>query len=152
MTKLSSIILVFLFFPYFVGACMFANQGEEYDELIKIEKLESTNEYRFSLPRIVGESSGWPTLTLIYSSHEMDPDCKDETLPDGTEFICMPKDQIQEELVINNFFGKTIDLLSNKKLYEAEFKIKDKNKYSVELSVMWETEVCLTFGRKNIIE
>ena len=152
MTKLSSFILIFLFFPYFVGSCMFANQGEEYDDLIKIEKLESKNEYRFSLPRTVGESSGWPTLTLIYSSHEMDSDCNDETLPDGTEFICLPKDQIQEELVINDFFGKTIDFLSNKTLYEAEFKIKDKKNYSVELSVMWETKVCLTFGHKYIIE
>ena len=152
MTKLSSFILIFLFFPYLVGACMFANQGEEYDDLIKIEKLESKNEYRFSLPRIVGESSGWPTLTLTYSSHEMDLDCNDETLPDGTEFICLPKDQIQEVLVIDDFFGKTIDFLSNKTSYEAEFKIKDKKNYSVELSVMWETEVCLTFGHKNIIE
>lgn len=152
MAKLSSVILIFLFFPYFVGACMFANQGKEYDDLIKIEKLESKDDYRFSLPRIVGESSGWPTLTLIYSSHEMDTDCNDETLPDGTEFICLPKEQIREELVINDFLGKSIDFLSKKTLYEAEFKIKDKMNYSVELSVMWETEVCLTFGHKSIIE
>ena len=152
MSKLSTFILISLFFPYFVSACMFANQGEEYDALIKIEKLESRNKYRFYIPRIIEESSGWPSLTLIYSSHEIEPDCKEETLADGTKFICLPKEQIREELILDDFFGKTIDWISNKKLYEGEFTIVDKKNYSVELSVMWETKVCLTFGRKSIIE
>jgi len=152
MTKLSSFILIFLFFPYFVDACMFANQGEEYDELIKIEKLENKDKYRFSLPRIVGESSGWPTLTLIYSSHQIAPNCKDEILPDGNHLSCGPKEQFQEELILRDFWSKSVDWISNKKLYEGEFKIEKQKNYSVELNVMWETEVCLTFGRKSIIE
>ncbi|MCT8986578.1 hypothetical protein [Shewanella phaeophyticola] len=131
---------------------MFANQGEEYDELIKIEKLESKDEYRFSLPRIVGESNGWPTLTLIYSSHQVTPDCKDEILPDRTQLICGSKDQFEEKLILDDFWSKSIDWVYNKKLYEGEFKIQKRKNYSIELNVMWETEVCLTFGRKSIIE
>lgn len=152
MAKLASFILIFLLFPYCVSACMFPNKGEEYDKLIKIEKLEGENKYRVSLPRIIYESSGWPTLTLIYSSHDMDPDCKEETLSDGTELICLPKEQIQKELVISNLLDKTMDWLSNKTLYEGEFYIMDKEHYSVELSVIWETEFCLTFGHKSILE
>lgn len=152
MTKFSRFISIFVFLPLFADACMFGNHGKEYDDLINIEKLKSPNGYKFSLPRNVGESSGWPTLTLIYSSHQITPDCKDEILPDGTQLICGPKEQFEEELILDDFWSKSIDWVSNKELYEGEFKIKKRENYSVELNVMWETEICLTFGRKSIIE
>jgi len=63
----------------------------------------------------------------------MDSDCNDETLPDGTEFICLPKDQIQEELVINDFFGKTITvagLLTGRDIIN-EIKKHDKRDYLI---------------------
>ncbi len=152
MTKFSSFLLVLLFLPRLVCACMFPNQGEEYDALIKLEKLESKNRYQLSVPRIIESSSGWPIVTLIYSSHELDKDCKEETLSDGTQLLCLPQKQIREELTLNSTWEKTIDWLSNKNLYEGEIQIMERESFSVEVSVMWETEVCLTFGRKVIIK
>jgi len=152
MTKFSSFLLVFLFLPRLVGACMVPNQGEEYDALIKLEKLESKNSYQLSVPRVIESSSGWPTVTLIYFSHELGKDCKEETLSDGTQLLCLPKEQIREELSINNTWEKTIDWISNKNLYEGEIQIMERENFSVAVSVMWETEVCLTFGRKVIIK
>ncbi len=51
-------LLLFLFLPRLVCACMLPNQGEEYDSLIKLEKLESENSYRISIPRVIENSSG----------------------------------------------------------------------------------------------
>ncbi|TMP22743.1 hypothetical protein CWB99_23865 [Pseudoalteromonas rubra] len=68
MIKFSSALLVFMLLPQLVCACMFPEQGEEYDALIKIEKQQGENTYKLSVPRIVESSSGWPTVTLIYSS------------------------------------------------------------------------------------
>ncbi len=150
MSRLSNFLLILIILPQFVDACMYPNQGEEYNALIKIEKLDS--KYKLSLPRIVGDSSGWPTLTLIYSSHELENNCKEEILPDGTQLICFPKETIREELILNSYWGKTLDWISNKKLYEGEFQIKDKANYSVAISAMWETSACLTFGHKVVIE
>lgn len=131
---------------------MFPNQGNEYDALIKLEKLETKNRYRLSVPRIIESSSGWPTVTLIYSSHELDKGCKEGTLIDGTQTICLPQEQIREEINLNNTWEKAIDWVSNKNSYEGEIQIMERENFSVEVSVMWETEVCLTFGRKVIIK
>lgn len=152
MTKFSSFLLVFLFLPRLVCACMIPNQGEEFDALIKLEKLESKNRYQLSVPRIIENSSGWPTVTLIYSSHELDKDCKEETLSDGTQLLCLPQEQTREELNLKSVWEKTIDWVSNKNLYEGEIQIMERENFSVEVSVMWETEVCLTFGHKVIIK
>jgi hypothetical protein len=131
---------------------MFPNQGEEYDALIKLEKLDSKNRYQLSVPRIIESSSGWPTVTLIYSSRELDKDCKEETLNDGTQLLCLPQKQIREELTLNSIWVKAIDWGSNKNLYEGEIQIMERENFSVEVSVMWETEICLTFGGKVIIK
>ncbi|OHU94380.1 hypothetical protein [Pseudoalteromonas byunsanensis] len=131
---------------------MFPNKDNEYDALIKLEKLESKNRYRLSVPRIIESSSGWPTVTLIYSSHELDKDCKEETLSDGTHLLCIPQKEIREEINLNNAWEKAIDWVSNKNSYVGEIQIMERENFSVEVSVMWETEVCLTFGRKVIIK
>jgi hypothetical protein len=131
---------------------MYANQGEEYDALIKLEKLDSENSYRLSIPRVIESSSGWPAVTLIYTSHELDKDCKEEALSDGTQLLCLPQEQNREELTLNSTWKKAIDWLSNNNLYEGEIQIMERENFSVEISVMWKTEVCLTFGRKIIIK
>jgi hypothetical protein len=131
---------------------MYPNQGKEYDDLIKVEKLDSNNQYRLSIPRVVGDSSGWPNITLVYSSHAKEKGCREETLPDGTQLICLPKDESREELVLNGAWAKTTSWLLNEKMYEGDFKIINKENYSVEVSVIWETSACLTFGRKVIVE
>jgi len=131
---------------------MYPNQGKEYDDLIKVEKLDSNNHYRLSLPRVVGDSSGWPNLTLVYSSHEREKDCREETLPDGTQLICLPKDETRKELVLNGAWAKATSWILNEEMYKGDFKITNKESYSVEISVIWETSACLTFGRKVIVE
>ena len=144
--------LLFLFLPRLVCACMLPNQGEEYDSLINLEKLESENSYRISIPRVIENSSGWPTVTLIYTSHDVDKDCKEEILSDGTQLLCLLQEENREKLTLNSTWKKAIDWLSNNNLYEGEIQIMEQENYSVEISVMWETELCLTFGRKAIAE
>jgi len=151
MTKYSSFILIFLFLPQLVWACMYPNQGEEYDALIKLEKLNNEYVYQLSVPRTIESSSGWPTVTLIYSSHELEKDCKEETLSDGTQLFCLPKEVIRERVNLNNTLEKARDWLLNKRSYEGEISITERENYSVEVSVIWETEVCLTFASKTII-
>ncbi|AZZ98872.1 hypothetical protein [Pseudoalteromonas sp. R3] len=131
---------------------MFPEQGEEYDALIKIEKQQGENTYKLSVPRLVKNSSGWPTVTLIYSSDDSDKNCREETLSDGTLLSCLPQSVIREEIVLNSAWEKAIDWISSKPLYEGVFEVIERENFSVEVSVMWETEVCLTFGRAEIIK
>ena len=152
MTKYSSFLLVFLFLPQLVCACMIPNQGDEYDALIKLKKLESENRYRLSIPRVIEGSNGWPTVTLIYTSHELHKNCKEETLSDGTQLLCLPREESRKELTLNSIWEKAIDWVSNNNLYEGEVEIMERENFSAEISVMWETEVCLTFGRKELIK
>jgi len=89
---------------------------------------------------------------LIYTSHDVDKDCKEEILSDGTQLLCLLQEENREKLTLNSTWKKAIDWLSNNNLYEGEVQIMKQENYSVEISVMWETELCLTFGRKAIAE
>lgn len=152
MTKYSRLLLVWLFLSMSVDACMFPNQGEEYDSLIKLQKLENKNSYQLSMPRTIYNSSGWPTITLIYSSHELDKDCKDQSLKDGTQQLCLPQTEIREEITLNSPWTKAKDWIFNNRPYEGEIQLAERTGFSVEVSVIWETEICLTFGRKTIVD
>ncbi|TMP38125.1 hypothetical protein CWB98_07340 [Pseudoalteromonas rubra] len=83
MIKFSSALLVFMLLPQLVYACMFPELGEEYDALIKIEKQQGENTYKLSVPRLVKNSSGWPTVTLIYSSEDSDKNVGKKLLVTG---------------------------------------------------------------------
>ena len=152
MMKLSSITFILTLVPILSNACMYPNHGDTYNNLIKLEKLEAKNLYKVSMPRIISESNGWPSLTLIYSSHELEDGCKEEALPDGSQIICLPKDEIRTEVTLNSFWDKVKGFITAKALYEGKLQIDNKVNYSVELSVLWQTEVCLTSGHKVIIE
>lgn len=133
-------------------ACMVPNQGEEYDKLISVKLLDNANSYWISLPRSIYDSKGWPQLELTYYTRELEKGCNEEVYPDGTQRICLPKDQYQHTINLQSTLGYAIDFITGEEKYEGEITISPKDGYAVALDVMWETEVCLTFASKVIVE
>ena len=143
---------LFLFlFSFDALTCMLPNQGKEFDSLIEITKLDEKDEYLVSLPRTLGSSSKFPTITLVYQSIELEDDCVESILADGTRTICLPKDQSRQEIQLQNIFKDLIDVITNEEFYSGKITIEPKKGYLVFVSVMWETEVCPTFGEKEVI-
>ena len=131
---------------------MVPNQGEKYDKLITIKLLDNTNSYWISLPRSIYDSKGWPQLELTYYTRELEKDCSEEVYPDGTQRICFPIDQYRHTINLQSTLGYAIDFITGEENYEGEITISPKDGYAVALDVMWETEVCLTFASKVILE
>jgi hypothetical protein len=149
--KLAAVGIIFLFSS--VHACMFPNHGTEYDSLIKIEKLDNKNQYYLSFPRSVNSSKGTPVVTLKYVSHaKEDKNCIEEEIEEGITSICLPLDSFSEELEIRHWTDVFVDvfIINKDDFFEHEFEIQNKEDYSIHATVMWPSEVCLTFGISTI--
>lgn len=127
---------------YSVNACMFPFFGKEYDEQIKIKQLNNENHYSLNIPRSLHNSKGWPELTLVYFTHEIEKNCTEEIFPDGSQSVCVSIDTYREELKIKSKLGEWIDYIIGEKSYEGEFIINPKEGYSVALEVAWYPEIC----------
>jgi hypothetical protein len=144
------LLLVFLvIFSYLPSpnACMLPNQGEEYDSLLKIDKLAEKNIYNMSFPRNINNSKGKPSVYLNYVSNDISEGCVDEVLENGIKFICVPKDSYDEEIYILNWQDTLKEFFwLNGSTFQGSFKIHSRKGYSVYVGVIWNSPVCLTFA------
>ncbi|MFT6085843.1 MAG: hypothetical protein ACJA11_001074, partial [Glaciecola sp.] len=93
---------------------MFPNQGNQYDKLISLEQLDEETSFYLSVPRKLNGSSGRPQVTISYQSIEVEEDCVEQTLPDATEELCLPKDEYMEVLNLQSIFDDFLDFVTNK--------------------------------------
>jgi hypothetical protein len=150
MIKVYAYVFILLLVSNNSNAYMFPNQGKQYDKLILLEQLDEETSFYLSVPRKLNGSSGRPQVTISYQSIEVEEGCVEQTLPDGTEELCLPKDEYTEVLNLQSIFGDFLDFVTNKQTYDGSFEITSKVGYTVSVRVMWETELCLTFATKVI--
>jgi hypothetical protein len=150
MIKVYAYVFILLLVSNNSNTCMFPNQGNQYDKLISLEQLDEETSFYLSVPRKLNGSSGRPQVTISYQSIEVEEDCVEQTLPDATEELCLPKDEYMEVLNLQSIFDDFLDFVTNKQTYDGSFEITSKVGYTVSVMVMWETELCLTFATKVI--
>ncbi|MBF7072095.1 hypothetical protein ISG33_01600 [Glaciecola sp. MH2013] len=110
---------------------MLPNQGVEFDSLIEIKKLDEKDKYLVSLPRTIGSSSGFPTITIVYKSIELEDNCTESILSDGSRTICLPKEQTRTEIQLQNIAQDLWDVVTFEEMYSGSLTIKPKQGYLV---------------------
>ena len=111
------IIIISILFSHASSACYAPRGGQEFDDLIKIEKLSGLNKYRVTVPRKL-EDLNDPEIAIAYTKGGVTTYKDNETL-------------------IPSFTSATAS---------AEFKLEQKNKGKPYIVVSWSPKECCPCG------
>lgn len=145
LVKFVTIIMLLAMTPSFGLACVFPYQGEEYDALIEIEKVKSTevvDEITYILKFPVNVNNNDVTRANIYLYKDENVKVVQKATDELEEII-----EIDEYVKIPLFYKKQGDVIV------GTFSTSEINDFNIRISVEWYSRgccLCATYGYRTI--